>query len=78
MLASGYDTAITCHELTIDMVTYTRPRQDQQEALTGVYGKNIKEERKCVGGVERRKGQGSGSGYEQETLYTCMKLSENK
>lgn len=64
MLASGYDTAITCHELMIDMVTYTRPRQDQQEALTGVYGlknlgKNIKEERKCVGGVERRKGQGS-------------------
>lgn len=64
MLASGYDTAITCHELTIDMITYTRPRQDQQEALTAVYelknlGKNTKVERKCVGGVERRKGQGS-------------------
>lgn len=46
--------AITCHELTIDMVTYTRPRHDQQEEVTGVYGlktlgENIKAERNVLG-----------------------------
>lgn len=79
------DMACHCiHELTVAMATYTRPEQDQQEALTSVcglknIGKNTELERKCVGGWTGGKwDRGVGSGHEQDMLHTCMKLSENK